>query len=334
MSPDPEPKVSVVIPTCNNARLLGETLDSVMQQANESFEVIVVDDGSTDDTAGTVARYGEKARYIFQENEGPSSARNRGLDLVRGKFVIFMDSDDLMLPAKISDHLRVLEADASLDFCHSGWQLVDADKALLETIEPWRRSPVLDLEGCLNCHPFYLPAIMFRASTLRNAGGFQHHLRQAEDIDFILRLMLQGAKAVWLRRPTILYRQHRNSLTRRTRERVESVNQVFGAFFSRPDLPSNVAGLENHIRYNILMWSVWELYRNGERDAVPFYLQKSCTFFEGSKKEILQSWIGMMLKMTDEDRQKECRYDLKGFLPLCKAAIEMGENCNSGTAND
>ena len=317
-----EPRVSVVIPTYNNARLLGETLGSVIRQTFDSFEVIVVDDGSTDDTASVVACWGDKVRYAYQMNEGPSAARNRGLALAQGEFVIFMDSDDLMLPAKIAEQVGVLETDATLDFCHSGWQLVDSRKALLETIEPWRIASALDLEGCLHCHPFYLPAIMFRASSLKNAGGFKPGLHQAEDIEFLLRLMLNGAKATWLRKTTVLYRQHQNSLTRQTRERVKNVNAVFGDFFSRGDLPQGIAGMENHIRYNLLMWSVWELYRNGLLGEVPRYLQLSFEFFEGSKKEILQSWVAMMLQMTRQDRQNKDSYDLKRFLPLCRAAIE------------
>jgi glycosyltransferase involved in cell wall biosynthesis len=79
------PKVSVVIATYNRAGLLGETLDTVRQQEFEDFEVIVVDDGSTDDTKEMLRSYGDRIRYVFQENRGPSAARNLGVGVAKSR---------------------------------------------------------------------------------------------------------------------------------------------------------------------------------------------------------------------------------------------------------
>ena len=89
------PKVSVVIPTYNNASLLPETLDGVMRQSFQDFELIVVDDGSTDDTAQVVKNYEPEMIYCYQDNLGPAAARNRGASIARGDYIAFCDHDDV-----------------------------------------------------------------------------------------------------------------------------------------------------------------------------------------------------------------------------------------------
>ena len=104
MSEANTPLVSVVIATYNRAGLLPETLDSVLHQTFEAFEVIVVDDGSTDDTRKVVRSYGDRIQYLYQENHGPSAARNLGVRYSRAPWISFQDSDDLCA----RNHLRTL----------------------------------------------------------------------------------------------------------------------------------------------------------------------------------------------------------------------------------
>jgi glycosyltransferase involved in cell wall biosynthesis len=88
------PRVSVIIPTFNRAQFVTEAIDSVLSQSYKDYEIIVVDDGSTDDTKGTLKRYGEKIKYIYQKNSGVSAARNTGINEAKGVWVAFLDSDD------------------------------------------------------------------------------------------------------------------------------------------------------------------------------------------------------------------------------------------------
>ena len=96
------PRVSVVIPTYNYGHLLEQSLESVFAQTYKDYEVILVDDGSTDDTPGIAARYEGRIRYFRKENGGPSSARNEGIRQARGPLIAFLDSDDLWLPHKLA----------------------------------------------------------------------------------------------------------------------------------------------------------------------------------------------------------------------------------------
>jgi glycosyltransferase involved in cell wall biosynthesis len=102
-----QPLVTVVIPTYNRARLLGEAIDSVLAQQWSSLQTVVADDGSTDSTPELVSRYGDRVEYFHQPNAGQAAARNRGVERARGEFIAFLDSDDLWLPHKIRTEMDV-----------------------------------------------------------------------------------------------------------------------------------------------------------------------------------------------------------------------------------
>src|SRR5262245_6922666 len=91
---------SIIIPTFNRGRILRDALDSVFAQAVPEVEVIVVDDGSTDDTKAVVDMYGSRVQYVYQENREPAAAKNEGICRARGRHIAFLDSDDVWLPRK------------------------------------------------------------------------------------------------------------------------------------------------------------------------------------------------------------------------------------------
>lgn len=107
------PRVSVLIPTYNRADLLCAAVDSVLAQTYQDFEIIVIDDGSTDDTRARLERYGDRVRYEYGPHEGPAAARNRGFRAARGEYLCLLDSDDLYYPHKLA--LQVAHLDARPD---------------------------------------------------------------------------------------------------------------------------------------------------------------------------------------------------------------------------
>jgi len=107
--------VSVVIPAYNAAKYLGEAIDSVARQTHDRVEIIVVDDGSTDDTAAVAARYGDALRYVIQPHAGLAATRNHGVRVSTGDYLAFLDADDLWEPQKLVTQLTAFDADRSLD---------------------------------------------------------------------------------------------------------------------------------------------------------------------------------------------------------------------------
>lgn len=140
MSP---PLVSVVIPTYNRAALLCEAVDSVLQQTYRNIEIIVIDDGSTDDTAAAMQGYGDRVRYSRRANAGVNAARNLGIKQSRGEFLALLDSDDLWAPYKIELQVELLQSFAEVGFTFSNFHIFkgaapDADaNSIADGLSTW-----------------------------------------------------------------------------------------------------------------------------------------------------------------------------------------------------
>ncbi len=211
------PAVSVVIPTFNGARHLADTLQAVLAQTQPGVELIVVDDGSTDATLDVVARVAPAAQVHRQPNAGVSAARNRGLALAQGRYVIFLDQDDIWHPAMLQRQVAWLEAhpDHDVAVCpYQHWQPRN-DGAYEPPETAWPASSEgtdPEFTGWVY-HQFLLDCWALTSGTLmrREAvaalGGFDETLAYSEDWDLWIRLSQRGRFAL-LRWPTVLYRHH------------------------------------------------------------------------------------------------------------------------------
>ena len=224
------PEVSVVIPCYNYGRFLRETVGSLQKQSYQDWEAIIVDDGSVDDTANCVAALAqEDARvlYVYQSNQGVSVARNRGAELARGKFVLFLDADDLLTAAKLQAHVEHFRRCPSVDISYSKFRYFSDNKPDeffanygLDSQREWSR-PV---SGCgrvsfpvfIRKNNLPLQAAIFRHSLLQRAGLFDQGMRALEDWDYLLRCILRGACMASLddQEAMTLIRVHPGSATR------------------------------------------------------------------------------------------------------------------------
>lgn len=130
------PTVSVIIPTYNGGRYLGATLDSVFRQTFTDLEVIVVDDGSTEDLQGVLRPYAVRLRYVYSRNRGPAAARNLGFKLSHGKYVAFLDHDDLWSPTNLEKKVRILERNPRCGMVYSHPDLIDAHGGIIPHEHP------------------------------------------------------------------------------------------------------------------------------------------------------------------------------------------------------
>jgi len=188
-------RVSLIIATFNHARFLDAAIDSALAQTLGAVDVIVVDDGSTDDTPAVLARYAGRVRVLRQPNRGLAAARNAGLAAARGTYVAFLDADDVMAPTKLAAQLEVLERSPTI-----GWTYCDV---LIETVATRTTVTASErfgygaraLDGWLFpelIHGNFIPAIapMIRRTALDAVGGFDERLTALEDWDMWLRLSL------------------------------------------------------------------------------------------------------------------------------------------------
>ncbi len=206
------PLVSVVIPTFNRAGVVPRAIDSVLGQTYRPVEVVVVDDGSTDDTPQVLQGYGDAIVPVVQANAGPSAARNRGVRESRGDLVAFLDSDDLWLATKLQRQVDLLQhagADVPCCLCDTRMRMAEGREqtsfqiARLTLGEPqglWvNPALVLATRFVLFCQ-----AALIRRRFLLDCGGFDERLWLMEDHDLALRLALRGPWAV-IRDPLVVW---------------------------------------------------------------------------------------------------------------------------------
>jgi len=206
------PPVSVVIATYNRAHFLPETIESVLGQRFRDFELIVVDDGSTDDTRQVIESYGSRVKYYYQENGGPSAARNLGVRNARGAWIAIQDSDDLATP----DYLATLYGYARE---HSDCGMVFANGAYLggpehsrDTIIPRDKSQRLAKDGVRLADLFEKSIVRLQAALISRScydavGGHDESLRICMDLDLSFRLFM-AYPVSYIDRVVFLYRKH------------------------------------------------------------------------------------------------------------------------------
>ncbi len=191
-----DPLVSIVIPTCNRRHFVADAIDSALAQSHRNCEIIVVDDGSGDGTGDYLqARYRERIRYYYQDNQGPGMARNRGVEAARGEFVHFLDADDQLHERKIETCLAAFRQHPEVSVVYTHYQQVASDGATpIETgaFEQYTDDIYCELLRQTGCRILTSASICRRAA-LRAVGGFSDDVkfRSAEDWDLFLRLALR-----------------------------------------------------------------------------------------------------------------------------------------------
>ncbi len=202
------PQISVILPTCNRAPTVAEAVQSVLAQTWTDFEVVVVDDGSTDDTEGRISRLEDpRIRIIRQERSERCVARNRGIHASWGEYVSFLDDDDRYAPRKLEQQLLFLRAHPEVDFVGSGFF---AGEGFRVVQQPWRHGDGKDditLQDCLyGIRPAMWTCLVRRTALDKMDHWFDTRLIPIEDIDFVLRLALAcGSRGKWLRECVYFY---------------------------------------------------------------------------------------------------------------------------------
>ncbi len=212
-------KVSIIIPSYNAERFLADTLESVQVQTYINYEVIVVDDGSTDSTHSVVKRFPE-VHYYYQANRGPAAARNAGLSLATGQYVSFLDADDLWHPEMLQRCMTILEEQSSIGAVHVNWLPIDADGNLMKESsgwQPWRD----DIFERLLVHiPFNTSSVVWRREYWKLIGGFDETPEVNDDWLNWLRIARRGCHFEAIEQPLVYRRMHEGGITQRQPKRI------------------------------------------------------------------------------------------------------------------
>lgn len=207
------PMVSIIIPTYNSARFLSDAINSALAQTYQNIEVIVVDDGSTDDTPNIVAEYKGRIAYVSQANGGTASARNAGIDASNGQYLVFLDADDRLLPHMVERLVGILETEREAEVGCGGWYVTDSEFNRIgeSRVDPPRGRL---FEAMIRDGGYLVTGgTMLRRSIIEVAGAFDTSLPNFEDWEFWVRLAYYGRFA-FVSEPLMEYRQLPTSRSR------------------------------------------------------------------------------------------------------------------------
>ncbi len=233
---DLNPIVSIIIPCYNQAHFLAETIGSVFKSTYPNLEIIIVNDGSTDNTQEIAEGFTENHRNIYllnQKNFGVTHARNAGIEFSRGKYILPLDGDDLISPKYVRDAVEILERrpEVKVVYC-------EAVKFDGKTQKPWNLKP-FSLNALARDNMIFVSGV-FRKSDCLAAGGYSENMKMGrEDWEFWIKMLKNGGEVVKLPYIGFYYRLHAASKRKKTgtpqkkRERIAYLNKHHADFFNR-----------------------------------------------------------------------------------------------------
>ncbi|MCF7907812.1 MAG: glycosyltransferase [Candidatus Omnitrophica bacterium] len=201
-------KIDIIIPAYNKADLTVKAIDSVLQQTYNNIEIIVVDDGSTDETKKLISSVKDKSKvkYIYKDNGGACSARNLGIKVSQAQYIGFLDCDDMYLPQKVELSLAYLEDNPDIGFVHTAAYFIDENDTILRQFSPKISTKVGKIKDNLVLRNFICPSTtIIRKSCIDEVGYFDESIFTPADWDMWLRLT-EKFKASYIDIPLTMYR--------------------------------------------------------------------------------------------------------------------------------
>lgn len=281
------PRISIMIPTYNCGVFLGRAIDTALAQSYTDYEIIIIDDGSTDNTRDLVAGYGNKVRYFHQPNRGLSSARNLALSHATGEFVAYLDADDMWYPQKLESQVAFLDAHKECGLVHSEVSVIDEDDKILHTCFNQETGRLFPQGYCLNdllqrCH-IQILTVLERRQCLDCAGIFDERLAIAQDYHHWINVALQGFAIGYLPEPLGKYRWRAGSL-------MSSQRRLLGDFTKIYEILLNEHKLERTHGVAIRQLVDTQLYANQRQLAYLERLECSGAVARRRLRHLVRQW--------------------------------------------
>lgn len=233
-----KPEISVIIPTFNRVEVLPRALNSVLNQQNVSFEVLVIDDGSTDGTRELIAGSFPQVSYFYQQNQGPSAARNRGIENARGTWIAFLDSDDEWMPGKLEAQLGFFFAEPSYRIAQTEEIWIRNGKRV-NAMNKHKKYGGWIFEKCLPLCNVSPSAVMVHRKLFDEIGLFDETLPACEDYDLWLRIAAKNPIGLLEKTYLIKYGGHEDQTSRKypamDRFRIQSLLKILKSGILNPE---------------------------------------------------------------------------------------------------
>ena len=275
------PTISVIMPVYNAARYLNEAVESVLAQTFADFELIVVNDGSTDGSERILHRLAAKdgrIKLISRPNTGYVAAIDEAIAASAGQYLARMDADDVCLPERFAKQVALLDARPNVGVVGTSYDLIDARGRFLHTMRQPTSDDALQRACLAGSTPICHPTAMIRRSTLDAVGGYDASAFPAEDLDLWLRLG-EVSQLACLPEPLLRYRLHAASISEtRQAKQIEAVRHIRHAAFRRRGLPAELVpekqwreGVDTAGRIKQTLKYGWWAFNSGERRTAISY---------------------------------------------------------------
>jgi len=304
--------VSVIIPVFNGENFISRAIDSVLHQSVPVFEIIVVNDGSTDGTAAQLLRYQDKVKILTIANGGVSNARNTGIEASCGDYIAFLDADDVWDKDKIKLQLEVFAQYADVGFCCSNFMNFnsylgkevehfsilenDADFVLDQPLVVSAFQNLIKINFVGTCSN-----VMINKAVLKQTGLFNVNYKQAEDYDLWLRCALV-TQFVLQSRPLVVKKTHDTNLTNNFLETLLCHEQVLINLRNNPVAQSNINQINAHFLHALaaVRYEIGNHFyeRNLKLDAFQYYLRGWLTIFSYKNSQLFLYYAGRKLLRT------------------------------------
>ncbi len=277
------PKVSVVIPCYNGSAYLEECLQSIAALADPDWEVLVVDDGSTENIREVVDRFSPLARYLWQPNQGPAAARNTGLQQARGRYVRFLDSDDYLTSQEgLHKQIAVLDEHPEVGLVYGQATKVDPSGRPFAVRKPkfthgsYIRPGEVELQHLLFGNYMTTSSIVVRRSILEHVGFFRTDLFSGEDWDRWLRIA-QVSSVAYVAEPIAAYRVHGKSITANysLTPWLRTHYDILDSIYSDPQFAARYARLRELVHVHLYEQAANLAYTERQMSAARSYIAKA-----------------------------------------------------------
>ncbi|MDO9553107.1 glycosyltransferase [Rhodonellum sp.] len=279
------PVFSIIIPSFNHSHFLEDCFNSLFAQKMESWEAILVNDGSTDSTKEIGERLAEKdvrIKYIGQENNGLSVARNRGISLAKGEFLLFLDADDWLESGCLSTYLTETENNSEFDLYRCGYAYWDRPRGRKFHTHLLNQSSSELLPNVLSQNIGPCHSILIRRFLAKKLGGFDPNLKSCEDWDYWIRAGKMGARMFSIQDYLVAYRYVPTSMSRNPVQMYQALKEVsFRAVRKEPriesDLPFNKDSeidIEENLKFQLLRCIGVYLMQGNVSHSVDWFLEE------------------------------------------------------------
>lgn len=268
---DKQPSASIVLSCFNKENFIGECIQSVLQQTWIDFELIIIDDGSTDRSQGIIQSFNDsRIHYYYQKNQGRSAARNAGLRIANGNYVSFLDADDLFLPNKLLVQITFLERHPEFGMVVGRPTRIYETGELMYVYPPITRE--FTLEDMLISPRFPIHAPLIRKYWIDQAGYLDETLHAGEDYDYFCRMALQGCRIFRNDDLVCVYRYVPTTMSNLPDQQTEGIFSVIDKNFSYPNLPSNLMRLKNKAIADAHLNGAYRFFGAGSLDRCKYHI--------------------------------------------------------------